>query len=257
MKKIFLALSVIAIAVSCKKEPKDPEPTPAPAPTVGNLTLEFDPFVGSSSIIFNSHDYVNANSDTFNVTMFKHYVSNIVLTKSDNSEYVVPNSYFIVDYKTSGANLVNLSNIPVGNYKAVKFLLGVDSLRNVSGAQEGALAASNGMFWNWNTGYIFMKMEGYSPQSTNTGKMLAFHIGGFSGSNNALKTISIGFGNETANVNGTNTPRVHMKSDLLKMFEGQHSISFSAMNKIMMPGTNAKKIADNYANMFTFEHVHN
>jgi len=257
MKKIFLVLSIIAITVSCKKDPKDPEPTPTQAPTVGNLTLEFDPFVGSSSLIFDSHDYVNANSDTFTVSMFKHYISNIVLTKSDNSEYTVPNSYYIVDYKASGANLITLTNIPVAHYKAVRFLLGVDSTRNVSGAQEGALAASNGMFWNWNTGYIFMKMEGTSPQSTDVGKKIVFHIGGFSGANNALKTISLGFGTETANVNGTKTPRVHMKTDLLKMFSGSNTISFATMNKIMMPGMNAMKIANNYASMFSFEHVHN
>jgi hypothetical protein len=257
MKKIFLALSVIAIAVSCKKEPKDPAPTPTPAPTVGNITLEFDPFAGSSSLIFDSHDYVNANQDTFKVTTFKHYVSNIVLTKSDNSEYVVPNSYYIVDYKVSGGNKFTIGNVPVGNYKAVKFLLGVDSTRNVSGAQEGALAASNGMFWNWNSGYIFLKMEGNSPKSTATANALVFHVGGFSGTNNALKTIAIGFGNETANVNGSATPRVHMKTNILKMFEGTHLVSFTTLNKVHMPGMNAKKIADNYANMFTFEHVHN
>ena len=259
MKKILFAALITLTVISCKKDPVDPEPTPAPAPaaTTGSLKVEFEAMVDTNSLVFDTQNYVNANLDTFKVSIFKYYVSNVVLTKSDNSTYVVPNSYFLVDHKVTGKNIVTLTGVPIANYKSIQFILGVDSTRNVSGAQEGALAQSNNMFWSWSTGYIFAKMEGTSPQSGNSSKTLAFHIGGFSGANNALKTINLSFGSSTANVSATVTPEVHLKCDLSKWFKGTHTITFATQHSIMMPGMNALKIAANYSNMFSFEHVHN
>ena len=54
--------------------------------------------------------------------------------------------------------------MPAGNYNSLSFLLGVDSMHNVSGAQTGALDPANDMFWTWNSGYVMAKMEGASPR---------------------------------------------------------------------------------------------
>ena len=66
-------------------------------------------------------------------------------------------------------------------------MIGVDSARNTSGAQLGALDPANSMFWSWNSGYIFVRMEGNSPQSTQPYNKLQFHIGGFKGATNCIK----------------------------------------------------------------------
>ena len=55
---------------------------------------------------------------------------------------------------------LELADIPNGEYTKVNYTIGVDAARNTEGAQDGALDLVNGMFWSWNTGYIFMKMEG-------------------------------------------------------------------------------------------------
>jgi hypothetical protein len=47
----------------------------------------------------------------------------------------------------------------------IRFLLGVDSARNVSGIQTGALDPARGMFWTWNSGYVMAKIEGSSPSA--------------------------------------------------------------------------------------------
>jgi hypothetical protein len=147
--------------------------------------------------------------------------------------------------------------VPFGNYKAIEFMIGVDSTRNVSGAQTGALDVSNGMFWDWNSGYIMAKFEGTSPQSSASGNNLKFHIGGFSGVNNSLKTVSPSFNGDTAKVSSTITPGIHLSNNLLEWFQSPTVIDFSTTNVIMMPGAQAKTIADNYADMFTVEHIHN
>lgn len=260
MKKIFLALSLFSLTfVACKKDPVEPTPTPTPTPaaTTGSLKMEFEAIADSTALVFDTKNYINANQDTFTVSMFKYYVSNVVLTKSDNSTHAVTGGYYLVDHRTTGSNIITFTNVPVGSYKSVKFLLGVDSLRNVSGAQEGALAVSNGMFWSWNSGYIFAKMEGNSSKSTASGNKLMYHVGGFKGATNALRNVTISFGSETANVSGTVTPELHLTADVQKFFKGTHTISFASMNTVHMPGTNAMKVADNYSQMFTLEHIHN
>jgi hypothetical protein len=41
------------------------------------------------------------------------------------------------------------------------------------------------------------------------------------------------------------------------MFKNPTTVNFATLNTIHMPGANAKTIADNYADMFSVEHIHN
>ncbi|MBK9284230.1 MAG: lipoprotein [Sphingobacteriaceae bacterium] len=258
MKKIFSIALAVLVLTACKKDPveHEHEPEPTPAPTVGNLMVEIEAKAGTDSLIFDTKDYVNANLDSFKVTLLKYYLSNIVLTKSDNSTYKAEGGYFLIDHK-AGANKITLSGVPIANYKSISFLIGVDSLRNVSGAQDGALATSNGMFWSWSSGYIFAKMEGSSPKSIAANNALRFHVGGFSGANNALRTATISFGTNSANVSGSTTPAIHLSADIKKWFTGANTTNFATTNVIHMPGTSAVNMSANYVNMFTLEHIHN
>ena len=101
------------------------------------------------------------------------------------------------------------------------------------------------------------KIEGTSPQSTASGNNLVFHIGGFKGVNNVLKTVSPSFNGDSAIVSTSITPKIHMANDLLQWFESPTTIDFSTLNTIHMSGTDAKTISDNYADMFSVEHIHN
>ncbi len=265
MKKIFLPLVVLFVStvlLSCKKDAKeDPAPYTPPAAETGQFRLEFEHLVGSSALQLNTANtqYSNNVSETFNVTTFKYYISKVVLKKSDNSEYVIPQSYFLIDASSEEASLITLQNIPVGNYKGMRFTLGVDSTRNVSGAQTGALDPAKGMFWSWNNGYIFLKLEGTSPQSSGTSNGIAYHIGGFRNANNtnALQTVESSFGSDLLRITSNGNPQLHMAVDVKEIFKTPTDISFATTPTVHMPGATAKNIANNYADMFTFEHIHN
>ena len=257
--KFFAAIILMITLTNCKKDKvttPDPEPIPV-LPTTGNLNLFFEGMVGLSPLVFSTQTYTNQAGNTYNVTMAKYYISNIKLTKTDNSVFVVNNSYHLVDLSDSLLSLVKLSEVPYGNYKAIQFMIGVDSTRNVSGAQTGALDPALGMFWTWSSGYIMAKMEGTSPQSTAVGNNLKFHVGGFSGANNVLKTVSPSFGLDTAKVSSTVTPVIHLSSNLAEWFAAPTIIDFSVLNTVHMPGTAAKNVANNYVDMFSVEHIHN
>ena len=251
----FLILAAVLAFSSCKKD-KDPQPDPAPVQEYGAVTLKFDNTVGNLPLQLNSTQYTNANGDTFNVSLYNYYISNIRLTASDNSVYTETESYHLVKASNIASLQFTLANVPVKNYTSITFMIGVDSTRNVSGAQTGALDPANGMFWSWNSGYIMSKLEGTSPQSPATNQIVMYHVGGFSGANNALKTVTLNFPG-TANVSASVTPLVTIRSDAAEWFKTPVNVDISTLHTVHMAGASAKKIADNYADMFSVTSVQN
>lgn len=265
MKTLSLnTLLVVILALllgSCKKDPKEPannnNNNSSNTSTTGKLILSFEAMFGDSVLVFNNKTYITQNGDSVNISTFKYYISNIQLIKTDNSTYTVPESYLLVNHNASGSMAsFTLSNIPVGQYKGIKMLIGVDSARNVSGAQTDALDPSNGMFWSWSTGYIMMKLEGTSPQVGWTSKTFQFHIGGFSGTYNVLKWINPSFNLATADVSSSVTPEIHFKTDISEIFKTPNTINLATTFQVTT-GPFAKMMADNYADMITVEHIHN
>ena len=258
MKSLIKVVSMvifISIFISCKKDEKSDGNQPS-TNTSGTLRVKFHPFVLTDSLVFNKN-YLNANGDTFNVNMLKYYVSNITVTKSDNSKHSITGSYYLVDHNTFMEDEFVINGIPEGNYKEITFLLGVDSSSNVSGAQAGDLDPAKGMFWDWNSGYIMSRLEGYSPASTAIGKKIIFHVGGFIRPNISMRTITVSFNGNTANINTSNTPTLHIKTDVSEWFKTPNIINFSVINTVMMPGANSNDIADNYTDAFTFMSIQN
>ncbi len=247
---------VVINLTTCKKDTKTTEPEPQPQ--TGNVKLELENLVDTAKLIFGKK-YLNPMGDTFVVSSFNYFISNIVLVNTDNSTYSEPNSYHLVKHSSPASSIISIANVPLGSYKAVKFMLGVDSTANVSGAQKGDLdpAISGSMYWSWNSGYIFMKMEGTSPKSGDPGQNLSYHIGGFGGVNKAQRSFDLSFGSVAANVSRLVSPIVHLGVDVNQLFKTPTNIDFSTKYNILSAGANAKLIADNYADMFIFKHLHN
>jgi hypothetical protein len=262
MKKhiqFFVAVVMMLTLTHCKKD-KTTTPEPAPmdvVPGSGSLNFYIKGMVGSTPLVFSTQTYTNQAGNTYKINMAKYYISNIKLTKTDNSVYTVSNSYYLIDLTDSLKSMAKLSSIPFGNYKSIEFMIGVDSLRNVSGAQTGGLDPSLGMFWTWSTGYIMAKIEGTSPQSPDLGNAIEFHIGGFSGVNNVLRTTTVSFGLDTAKVSATVTPLVYMSSNLAEWFASPNMIDFSSINIVTIPGARASSIATNYMDMFSVSRIQN
>lgn len=245
----FLVIALISVfTFSCKEDP-DAEPG-----LPGEVTLEFDHIVGTRALSLDNQEYTNTNGDKFTVSRFKYYISNIILKKADGTEYKQPESYYLIDESVPASKNVNIKDIPAGEYTSLTFTIGVDSARNVSGAQTGALDPANGMFWTWNSGYVFVKLEGTSPQSQNGG--LVFHIGGFQKPNNTIRTISPALNGQKLRIAAGKAPQVHLKVDVLNMFQGANTIKFAELSTTM-GGANSVKVADNYVEMFKVDHIHN
>lgn len=224
----------------------------------GTFTLEFENLVNEIPLVLGTQTYKNANGDNFNISVFKYYVSNISLTKDDGTIYKIPESYILVDAAKPASLLNTLTNVPAGDYTQISFIIGVDKERNLAGAQTGALDPTLGMFWTWNSGYIFVKLEGSSPQSSAADKSLTFHIGGIVDPNNTIRTYTKSFAiGNPLRIRTDKKPQIHFKVNAASLFTGKQNISFADLN-FTMGGAKSAMIADNYVNgLFEFEHIHN
>ena len=211
--------------------------------------------VGSESLVLrNEKTYILSNGDSFSVSLYKYYISNIVLKKSDGSFFIEPYSYHLINSDAPQSLGFVLENIPYGEYNTLEFLIGVDSAKHTSGAQSGALDPAYGMVWSWNSGYIAAKMEGKSPQSTATDNLITYHIAGFRDFENVAKKVQIELPSH-AIISAQKTPVILMKSDLATWFVDFQG--FAKTSTIMEEGLNALRIANNYSKMMSVISVQN
>lgn len=264
-------LSATTFLGGCKKD-SDTTPTTQ----VGTVSFEMNNLVSSTPLALNTGTYTNAAGESFKVSKFDYILSNFKLQKADGSEYTVPESYFLIS-EDPGTNTASsgtdftLKDVPAGDYTGVTFMVGVDAARNTAGAQTGALVTTNEMFWDWNQGYIFLKMEGSWLKPDGTTAMVQYHLGGFTDPNNALRTVAPTWpSNTTLLVRPDHAPEVHMNINLAQLLNGAtaaNNVSFATLPMVHMPGADALKIATNLsgsssaatvgtASMFEIEHIH-
>lgn len=160
-------LSFLLISISsCKKADKAEE---------ANVTIEFEHFVDEKKLEKDSPlDYLNAAGNNYSVSTLKYYITNIVLV-SDAGKEVALNRVNLID--AFGNATIEPITLPNGHYTHMRFIFGVDPVRNSTGEQSGDLDPSLGMFWSWSTGYRFMIHEGKYLDKNNTAQNYVLHLG--------------------------------------------------------------------------------
>ncbi len=240
--KIIFAILLLASfsLTSCKKEKE------------GTVKIVFNYVWGSSEGPFALGTQLvhPRTQDSLTFNLFKFYVSNIKLKKEDGTYYEVSESYYLMDASSVEKSTITLTNVPSGKYVGIEYVMGVDSTRNVSGAQTGALSTSEGMFWSWNSGYIMLKAEGNSPQST-TGAF-SFHLGGFSGANNIVTARQNLFNAEVMDVHG-HTNVINMKVNPARLWHTADGVATT--NTLHMPGATAKTMATDFYAVVNFNNL--
>ncbi len=258
MKKALFSISmIILLFFSCKKQGiksnnQDAVPPINPPPSAGTVSVQFQTLFNSIPFVYDK-DYINSSGETFQINYFKFYVSNIALTNSVGNKIEIPNTYFLLK---PDMNSFQVENIPIGSYSNISFLIGVDSLHNVSGVQKGALDPANAldMFWNWNTGYVFLMLNGTSPASTENGHIFEYHISGFKKNNFALQTITSNL-NPILEVSTNTNPILHYSIELSEFFKNPQDISIMKMANVTSPGIDASLISKNYQDMFQLQSI--
>lgn len=215
MRKIKFLLAVItasAIFASCKNDSD-----------TSRLYLQVNIKAGSNALAYNT-DYTAAGyTIQFNVVKF--YLSQFVIQTGGADSVVLNDLYMLED--ADSTNRYYIGELSNTTYTGIRFGLGVDSTRNdINGSNaipaydypDGhPLNAANNMYWSWNPGYIWMKLEGRIDLNSNgnfsdPGETFALHTG----LNSSYRTISRPYAFSLTGEDKT----LKMDADILQFFNG-------------------------------------
>jgi hypothetical protein len=240
-------LGITTLLLGCKKEDNFSSGYPPV-----NIDLKH---VAAGAPLKLGQTFANPHGEPLEVTAFKYYLSNFSLKTLSGTEVVLHPEYFLVDEGLASSKNFFVY-VPEGTYESMRMLIGVDSIRNVSGIQSGALDPSNGMFWSWNTGYIFAKLEGKSSVSTAPLQNVTYHIGGFKQAESSLQFVTLFFPTPLQVKQG-GSAAINLSANIDTWFNAVNQIKIAEAPFIMNPGNLAQSISENYANMFTVVSVKN
>ncbi|MBS1622568.1 MAG: hypothetical protein JST83_01010 [Bacteroidetes bacterium] len=235
-----------------------------PAKEYKNLKISFSNRVGDGVLQLDKK-YKNELGEDFTVSKLRYYISNISVTDKQHHILTEKEGFYLIDENDPSSFKIELHQIPKGAYDSISFTIGVDSIHNCSGAQTGALDPVNGMFWTWNTGYIFFKMEGKSSVSKSPGGIYEYHIGGYKEPSNCIRTIRLpvetaarermdndimrATEGDTDTSVGVKLLEINISADLQNIFVARNKISIAKYSSIT-DHHNATKVADNYQHIF-------
>lgn len=210
-------------------------------------TINIENKVGESNLILFDSVYVNQFNEPFTVNKFRYYISNIKITYANGNKVYKPKNYYHLVNEEFVETKKLVFPIKLPNITTIEFLLGVDSIKNTSGVQTGDLDPAKGMFWTWNTGYIYATLEGQSDSSKSPAHYYTYHVGGYKKGENALKKIKV----EVAKNNNSKATAVTLSANVLKWFKAKTAIKISNESVCHQPCEFALRLADNYATMFS------
>jgi hypothetical protein len=158
MKSInFLILALILGTVMFTSTSCDPEED-----GLTDLNFHFHPTVDSEDFSFSTVYEINGVATQFATAQF--YVHGIELAYEDGSTKNI-DDYLLVK---AGQMMYSLGEVEEGTVNGIKFNVGVDTVNNAQTEENFTARSSDDplsiqsptMHWNWNAGYVFVKLEG-------------------------------------------------------------------------------------------------
>ncbi|MEQ1853171.1 MAG: cytochrome-c peroxidase, partial [Chthoniobacteraceae bacterium] len=131
-------------------------------------------------LLLDSLRYQNAAGETLSVTRLSYLLSGFAIERDDGVWVELPDRYAWMD-AAKRRTVIRLDGVPEGKYRALRFHVGPDAKANT--ADPAKLAADhplnpnlNGLHWSWQTGYIFLALEGHYRIGAAEMKGYAHHL---------------------------------------------------------------------------------
>ncbi len=204
------------------------------------LTINFLNTASGKPVTLRDSTYTNPHGEEYTIKKLRYYIGSPGAGAYENRE-----QYFLID---QAGNTSIKTGVRPGTYNSVSFLLGVDSILNCSGAQDGALDPMNDMFWTWNTGYVMFKLEGTSPASKGDLNRIEHHIGGYRAGQKVATTITVPVTEFTVK-EGENI-EVNLNMELDRYWNGVVPVKISETALCMSPGETALYLSSNFPGLF-------
>ncbi|MCB9306424.1 MAG: hypothetical protein H6565_07505 [Lewinellaceae bacterium] len=212
----------------------------APAVQSQNITLHFQPVFYGKSIALEQGPAGN-NGDSLSIHTLRFYLGHFAFYKNGKEVWQEKDSYHLLDMEDKNTMAIVFKSGAVDDFDQINFLIGTDSLTNVSGALGGDLDPTKGMYWAWNSGYINFKIEGFSENCPAPGNLFQFHIGGYLPPYQTAQAVVLP-------VSEKNMIRVDV--ELSRFFE---NIDWKDAHNVMSPGAEAARLAKTLPALF---HIH-
>ncbi|HXE41797.1 MAG TPA: MbnP family protein, partial [Candidatus Baltobacteraceae bacterium] len=155
------------------------------------------------------------------ITRVSYLVSDFELQRDDGSWLQISNSVAWMDFDAN-RNSIRLDQIPSGEFRSVRFLLGLNT--NLNHADPAQFPASHplnpnldGLNWSWQGGYIFLALEGLWRNSGGQMDGWAYHLA--RDTNSVRITLA-------APLEITNETKVELDFDLATVLNAPQPLSF-------------------------------
>lgn len=175
---LISALMVIAFFSGCDKE----KPTVVTETKVTGVEVSFDALLNNEPLLpLGVSDLTAKNGGEFiNISNWSFLISNFALVKENGEEVKLGDGYQWISVRSNRTKF-KYTGIPTGNYKSIKYTIGLDSAvnhgdPNIWGAEHPLNPNLTGLHWGWSGGYIFHVLEGnFKSSSSSSTSGYSFH----------------------------------------------------------------------------------
>ncbi len=242
---IWFILSV-TVFISCKKEKKD---TPAPKSESGTLYFHIHTMADTSEVKNYGEEYILVDKGRrITIDMAQMYISNIELVKLDGSTVPVTGKILFAKH---GTKEYQIGSVPAGNYKSVRFYVGLDSATNSVNPSSTDNILNQSSMWFGATpqpeGFVYINFSGTidtssAPNASNA--MIPFNYK--LGTSTAFTRISMPDKNFT--VTPGQDQYIHLGADYAMLFMGV-KVNKAANLNITTPSANNTMLGKMMGNM--------
>jgi hypothetical protein len=212
LKRLAMMMILVSFIISCKKEPV------VECPEAGTeVKLSYTGTFNGATIHPDSI-YRNFQNYPIKIEKVNFFMSDIQFNELDTLK--LSNPFLYRNNQDEAIRTFNHLLYDFGDFSSMSFNIGVSQPTNSSDPttySEGSHFSSyhsGDMHWSWNTGYIFLKIEGrYDtiPGSIDTPLNFAWHIG------NDVNLESITF-DQPFSIEANKLNTIHLKYDIAKVF---------------------------------------
>ncbi len=115
-------------------------------------------------LLLDSMRYENGARETLSVERLSYLLSGFALEREDGAWVELPESIAWMD-AARRRTTARFADVPAGKYRALRFHIGPDAAANSADPAQWPAAHPlnpnlNGLHWTWQTGYIFLALEG-------------------------------------------------------------------------------------------------
>lgn len=205
------------------------------------LTLQIEPVFHGKKIVLNQ-PLGTDKGDSLVLHLARFYVGQFVFWKKGRAVYSAKD-YYLLDLEHAHSLQRTFPIAPSVRFDSLSFQLGVDSLTTANGAMGGDLDPTKGMFWTWQSGYIYVKMEGFSQKSPAPDGAFALHLGGFAAPFAASQYIGLRVPKRK------NKSNWQVKWELSPLFD---QVDWAKKSNVMSPSKESVRLCGILAKSFKF-----